>query len=368
MAVAIYKIAGFADQFRVTFLRSTLSNSRIRSIFRNREERVFCMFIALSILYLPIALFAPLFLLFIGPIIYGIPHLFASIRYVPNTIDLSCEKNKKVTFKKYLTFITGIFISVGIFRVISDVVSPNSIINSYFYLPEFFSLLVTFVGTIFIFKKNFSESIRAFSVLVVFLIAAWMMPLWTTGALIILHNFIAFIYWIASASNKRERVMAILALLIFTALNILVMLGTFDFLYKHITPLGQLVFADMNYAVLGKLIAPWSTDYHTWFHLTVIYAFGQALHYFVWMKAIPDYHHDNKVPTSFRQSYKLLYKRLGSSYSNIMLLFIVLFWGLWLFVQVPQARVLYFAIASYHGYMEIAGLGFLKFSKTIDVK
>ena len=119
--------------------------------------------------------------------------------------------------------------------------------------------------------------------------------------------------------------------------------------------------AELDYLDLGAWIAPWAQDWvgSEWilYHCVVAYAFGQSMHYFVWLKAIPDQHHTSEAPTSFRQSLRLLQVDFGRKSVLVGAGLILLSLAAWAFVLFPQARALYFALAAYHGYLELAGLG-----------
>jgi hypothetical protein len=112
------------------------------------------------------------------------------------------------------------------------------------------------------------------------------------------------------------------------------------------------------------MIAPWSENYQIWFHCVVAYAFGQALHYFVWMKAIADEHGPTEISTSFRMSKNLWQKDLGRFAFYVGCVIVISTFAMWALTALPVARSLYFSIAAYHGYMEISALGLLKVRAT----
>jgi hypothetical protein len=186
---------------------------------------------------------------------------------------------------------------------------------------------------------------------------AWFVPLWTTGALLLIHNAVAFVYWVLSAKDLRERKVALFSMGIFLFITCAIFFGCFDFIYKFFSPTAQIDWAGLGYVELGQFIAPWSDNYVVWFHGMVAYAFGQSLHSFVWLKAIPDQHHSTEVPASFRKSYRLLIRDFGKPALGFIVLLVLAMWAIVLFVDHPEARAIYFAIAAYHGYLEIAALG-----------
>ena len=90
------------------------------------------------------------------------------------------------------------------------------------------------------------------------------------------------------------------------------------------------------------------------------YAFGQSLHYFVWLRAIPDQYLYRSVPVTFRQSLGL-FRRDFSKLGGTMILVTVsagVLVGLaaLLLAAGETARLIYLSVASWHGYLEITGL------------
>jgi hypothetical protein len=78
------------------------------------------------------------------------------------------------------------------------------------------------------------------------------------------------------------------------------------------------------------------------------------------MKAIPENFQNQQYPPSFHTSIKQLDSDFGSSSIFILTGFVI--WGAayWLFFEFQMARTIYFAVASYHGFMELSALPFLK--------
>lgn len=360
MSAAIFSLMGNLDKLRSQILRVTLSNSTLKNMFCVRSNRLAALFVLSVALSLCTSLLAPLWVLVLGPLIYGTPHLFSSLRYVHSTA--AGEANIRLPqFKKALYAFSFIFSAVSILRILSDFGFVNTQhLSSSSNLLELGSFVLSLLCCAVIYKHSYARMFVAFALCIPFVWAAWTLPLWTSGVLILLHNFIAFIYWIGATQTRRERAIAVLAAGVFLLVNAAIFSGVFDGVYKLMTPTAELPWAALEYSELGKMIAPWSSDYVTWFHAVVAYAFGQSLHYFVWLKAIPDQHHTQEVPTTFRQSYKLLVDDFGKKHYIFMLAVILISVGAWAFLKMPEARIVYFSFAAYHGYLEIAGLGFFK--------
>lgn len=160
-----------------------------------------------------------------------------------------------------------------------------------------------------------------------------------------------------------ERQVAWTATLLFTLASLAILMGWFESVYSWFAARDSIEAADLDAFELGQRIFPDSNSQSLRFRGVVAYAFGQALHYFVWLKAIPDQQHTHAVPTSFRQSYRLLQNDFGRQLTFGAVVATIAMAGAWIFMRLPEARALYFALAAYHGYLEIAGLSLVSFRK-----
>jgi hypothetical protein len=144
-------------------------------------------------------------------------------------------------------------------------------------------------------------------------------------------------------------------------------MGLFDGVRALWTPQINLPWAGLNALELGQSIVPWSNHEALLFHGAVLYAFGQAMHYFVWLKAIPEQHLALQTPASFARSWQLLQQDFGKTFAGFVVggcvvtvvgFAIVGFAivGLWSLANFNIARDLYFAFAAGHGYFELAAL------------
>jgi hypothetical protein len=346
------------DHLRSFALRQTLRASWLRPVFYTRSLRLLCLFAATCALMLNLSLLFPLWVLFIGPLVYGVPHIFSSMRYFHYATG-SASKEK---MHRILGLIGGILMVVFLYRFFFTlhffgIQAPQlSEWKGSTYL-ELISLAATFVIASAVYRKSALKVARGIAFLSPLFVAFYFSPLWTIGAMVLLHNFVAFVYWMIAAQKKSERLVAAVSFAAVLILTAGIFLGWFDGIYRTIHPSLALGFTSLSVADTGRLIAPWSGDATLWLHACVAFAFGQSLHYFVWLKAIPDQFHYCEVPTSFRQSLALLKQDFGKI---LAVAAIVLSAGsvvLWSFMSFQTARLVYFALAAYHGYLEIAGLG-----------
>ena len=94
---------------------------------------------------------------------------------------------------------------------------------------------------------------------------------------------------------------------------------------------------------------PWGT------RLLVLYCYAQMVHYTVWLQLIPEEDRDRPTPRSFRQSLSAL--RADLSWPVLVVAAAVLVGLLgWGFFDVWASRVAYFRLATFHGYLELCAL------------
>ena len=191
-----------------------------------------------------------------------------------------------------------------------------------------------------------------------FAFGLWASPVLTAGLLALAHNVVGFVYWVALARSPRDRRYALASLGVFLAVSALILAGAFAPLYPLLATGSHLDFAGLSFHAIGSLVLPWAEG-DTLLYATAAFAFGQSTHYYVWLKAIPDQGHDNAIPTSFRQSLRLLRADFGPTATQVLIWAVVASFGVWLFLNFQQARVLYFVLAGFHGLVELAGLPLL---------
>jgi general stress protein CsbA len=354
------------DHFRASLLRTTLRLGIFRFWFLDRPSRLLLLFSLAAGLALGFSLAFPLWVLLLGPLVYGVPHVFSSIRYFHHSVSKNASDSER--FKMFHVLIT-LLGAVFIYRLF--------ITADYFHLSlpsmsewagstyiELIALALTLALASRIYRIPVKQVLRGVLFSTPLIVGFWFSPAWTIGALVLIHNFVAFFYWMI-VSDFGERKVAVIAFAATFLITVLIFAGIFDG-FTH--PAYILDLAQLSVVDTGKLIVPWSSSEKLFLHACVAFAFGQSLHYFVWLKAIPDQHHYQKIPTSFRQSLALLREDFGYTLASALIALSVgsiLFWS---FLSFQKARLIYFCLASYHGYLELAGLMLIAGSFTLRPK
>ncbi len=354
------------DSLRSRILRRSLRSSILREMFSNRTYRLGTSFLVATLFATFFSVAAPLWMLLIGPLVYGVPHIVSSLRYFHYRAGGAQKRNwtgrggaSRVFRASHFPIV--VLLWVFLYRLLF---TWNGFGMGQGQLSEwkgstFIELGATgttFVVAAALYQKRFRQWLKGAFFLGAF---SWVFvhdPSRTLGAMVLLHNFVAFPYWIGAASPGPERRVAWAALALTWVLTAAIMTGGFEALHRWFDPSMDLGFAQMAAKDIGRLILPGSSDPRTALRACTALALGQSLHYFVWLKAVPDQYHYHPVPTSFRQSLRLLEKDFGRAW----IVFFCLLSGVvltgWALVSLGEARRVYFALASFHGYLEIAGL------------
>lgn len=338
------------DTFRSFLLKKTLKVSLFRQIYTTRSYRLMFFFMLSLVFNFTLALKFPLWVLLIGPIVLGIPHLVSSIRYIPQLTVMN---------RFSIPVVGSFFVLVAIARLWMGTYGgvlleggPNTIelIAGLF--------LVGMIG--FFYKQSKVRIMGSLFLLGSLLLASFSYPLETLGFLVLAHNFVAFFFWISRADNKADRVTAVSALLIFSGVTALILSGAFDtFMSERIFE----IFNGFNDANIGAQIFP-HADMTVWSRAVSAYALGQGIHYFVWLKAIPEQELPYQHTTNFSYSFKLLKSDMGNRivyFSGLILIGLVAYA---LLQNLIEARFIYLSLAAFHGYFEIMALPFVKAKTT----
>jgi len=305
----------------------------------------------LSLIFnLTLALNFPLWVLLIGPIVLGVPHLISSIRYIPQLTSMN---------RFSIPVVGSFFVLVAVARLWMGTYG-NALLEGG---PNTLELIAGFslLGLVgFFYRQSKARLAGSLFLLGGLFVASLNYPLETLGFLVLAHNFVAFFFWISRSENKADKMAAMTALFIFSAASFAILAGVFDhFMSSRVFE----IFNGFNDASIGTQIFP-HADMTMWSRAVSAYALGQGIHYFVWLKAIPEQELPYQHTTNFSYSFKLLKSDMGNRlvyFSGLVLVGLVAFALLKNFME---ARFIYLSLAAFHGYFEIMALPFVK-AKTL---
>ncbi len=312
------------DRLRVSALRILLRSPALRAVYRNTGTRLFAGFLLSCAIYLPFALRRPDVLLWLGPLLFGYPHLMASYRF----LDGNDAHERIASLKPFVYFALVTALSFLLNEATRG------------YLPELpfgvWELGAAFVAACFARTRPLFVAGAGGFLLWKF---AWHDALLFTAFALLFHNWVAFFVWVFKARGQ-ERNWALAATLIFGLVHLAVFGGLCDRFFTQPAPGLE----------TGAMLAPWTQDAVTWYRAVVLYTFGLSIHYFVWLRAIPEA--KRKTPLSWRRSFELLKQDFGGWALLAALAIWILGWSIWAWNGELGARF-YFRIATLHGWLEL---------------
>lgn len=331
------------DAVRSAILRVTMKSRIVRSLFVDRAVRLGVSFAASFFVNLILAAVVPVWVVVLGPLFFGIWHLLSGIRYLPKLMGEEIE----TTFARRLRSAgTLLIFAVALIRFFS---LPNTgLFNSW-------ELGAAVVLTVLVWRRR-TPIASSCILLAAVATLSWISPLLTVGLLAIGHNFFAFVFWFRLAQSEKERKLVLMAFL-FTVL------GSALFFTNILSPLVNLsawvsdpTGASLATYALAHQIFPLNTDFDFMLRILSAFAFGQSMHYFVWLKAIPEQALSHQTPVNFRQSWFAWTRELGVPTMAIgVSLGAASIFGVF-FMNLEMLRSFYLAAASAHGYLELSAL------------
>ncbi len=274
------------------------------------------------------AAFIPLWMLALGPIVLGVPHIVADLRYLV----------AKPGFHK---------------RGLGAVAIGSALLGSALTGRLWPGIVAVLLAALFA-RGSFARK-----ALVVALGLAWLAVTvryrgWSEFVFAHAHNLVAvllFWSWRDRGSSPLHRI----PLAFFVAVVAMFALGIFDK-----SPLRASVFGaslPMFVADVGAgLSGPWGL------RLVLIYAFAQSVHYGVWLRLVPEEDRERPAPRSFTSSYRALVRDVGRPLLLLALLSIVALVA-WAFVDLISARNGYLRVAIFHGPLELVAAAFFFIEK-----
>lgn len=342
------------DLLRARVLRGTLAFEPFRIIFVSKARRLAVFLSASMLLNFYLALAAPVWMLALGPLFFGVTHVFASLRFAPkiaagNTGHAPPSKLLCAT----VLLIGGIrCLQLGAFTALPAIPPIPNLPG----LPDAWEWLAVLVAL-----TGFSARLGRASLiptlgLIALAVSAWHFPLLTAATLMIGHCFMPFAFWLKSARSSEEKMTALSLLGFFTLIHLSIFSGATDALTAA-WRLPEPSFA-IDALAIARQVMPVGFDVTVLERALASFAFGQAVHYSLWIKAIPESILTQEIPLTFKQSKRTAVRDLGV-YAGIATGLALLALGGIALIPVGVLREFYVAFASAHGYVELAALPFL---------
>lgn len=349
----ITRVLIFLDLIRSHLLKFFLKSNIFKTIFLNRSRRLFLYFALSSFLNLFLAFNYPIWILVFGPIVYGIPHLLSTIRYIPQSLSL-----KKSIKLESLQWIIGFSFLISFMSLYFNIKDRFAVIDKFSNGFELFIFSI-FLGVLLYLAQK--TTVRLFSMSLIFFLLIYgsvAEPLLTLAILLIGHNFLAFIFWFVRSRTLNDRWTSVFSFILFCLVHFFVLCGYLDsFIHFSIfSDPSSILNTQLGLEFLNQL----NNSVEDYSRLITVFAYGQGVHYFIWLKAIPEQNLKHEHTINWKSSFNLLKSSVPIKMIMVSVLLILGLIGVGLMSNFSEARLLYVLFAAIHGYIEIVSLPFLK--------
>lgn len=318
-----------ADALRGALLRGF--GPWARPLLVRREVRAAWWGAALVSLALVATAVVPMWLLALGPIVWGVPHVLSDVRYL--VVRAGDHRRVAVAAPMVLGLVASA-LGGGLRAAVAGAL-----------------VAVLFSGA-----PAWRRSAVALALGVV-LALAQLGPREAALAFAHGHNLVALAFFAAwPARDGGSRAPRLVPLGVVVVGGALVMGGALDGALTRAASIGSCHFDDLARVLAPMDIVtrlPVASPERFASRLVLLFAFAQAAHYAVWVRLVPELARPSSTPRSFSQSYRALTRELGRVVVVGALLTAVGF-AVWATVDVAEARTRYLQIAFFHGYLEIA--------------
>lgn len=298
------------------------------ALWRDRELRVAVLGSLAVLASLALTCAAPLWLLALGPILLGVPHLFADLRYLVLRPGLHRRLGLwLLALPPLLVVATGGRPAIGFLAIGAAALAARA-------------------G----WRRRLPVLGLAFALCGLALCYPQAVTLWLAQ----LHNYVAlafFLWW----RRRRGALHALPALLI--------LLGSAALLLGGAEPLLQRsggLYAPQSGVDMETMVATLAPDAapRLGLRLVLLFAFAQSVHYGLWLRLIPEEDRPRPAPRPFVASLRALRADLGTPVCLLAVLASagLCLYGLW---DVQAAREGYLRVAVGHGYLEFTAAALL---------
>ena len=306
---------------RMRWLLLKLLGPLAKPLVRRRELRVMAAGCAVVGFSLAATLISPFWLLALGPVVLGVPHLVADVRYL--VLRPGLHRRLDLCLPVGLPLLLAGTSSVGMIGGLAACAGMALLARGAWARK---GIALTFIGAL--------------------MAAAWIVG--DVAALVFAHahNFIAVMLWWCWRPRTGKRQQAVVPLLFLTA-SIMLVLGWLTpwaqgFAWQ---PAGLGPGYHLSYLAPG-IAEPWAL------RLVLLFAFAQSVHYGVWLRLIPEDDRPQETPRTFRASARSLTADVGTPLMAFVIL-LSLGIALWAAFDLTTARENYLRMALFHGYLEL---------------
>lgn len=315
-------LVGPLDAARAAALR--VLGRRGRTFLGDRARRVALYGVVGVLAALLLTCLAPLWVFALGPILLGVPHLVADVRYLIVRPRLHQRR--------------ALAIAVAV-PLVAVVIEPTATVG-----------LTAGLGVIVLARTTTARRVAAALAWTAMMLAAQRWPLATSLGIVHGHNVLAVILFLLVFA--RRRLLAAGPALLFAGLALALLLGAFDAWLMRPAALASVPATGLSAGGVVSSLAPLS-DPVLALRLAFLFVFAQSVHYAVWLRLVPEEARERPGIRSFAASLRALHADLGLP---LLVLSLVAAVGLLLLAarSLEVARLGYLRVAAPHAYLEMA--------------
>ena len=308
------------DLARIRLLHALGPVSRV--LVANREKRVAVGASLAVVAAFALAAIAPLWALALGPLIFGVPHVVADVRYL--VIRTGLARDRWVLAAIGAPLLVAAFgggLRAGTIAVAAALLAV---------------------------RGSQRRAVLGLVLLAPVAFVAWQSPAQADAAFAHLHNLVAVIVWWAFRRPGERAGWRWAAIVAIAFAVLLILTGTLPANLSS-EPAG-FDGESIGWTLALGFGAPWGE------RMLVLYVFGQSIHYAVWLRFVPDEDRARATPRSFSASWAALGEDLGPTVIAAFVVALVFVgWGLF---DVRAARDSYLRGAAFHGHLELVALAY----------
>ncbi|MCA9522514.1 MAG: hypothetical protein KC609_16160 [Myxococcales bacterium] len=310
-----------------------------RSLIADRNARLTTLASLHMVTALALALTLPGWLLLVGPIVLGVPHVVADIRYLLLRPIAPLARAARVGILVPLTLLVAL-------RVVNVLGGPE-----WLWLEVACGVAALLAGTA-LAEGQRRRQIVLLALAAALSVAAVLHPIAASLTMVHLHNFVAlglFVLWSRRAGFAGHTLLITAVFAICVALLLSGVLAPLGATTAVLNPASGI-----DLEGLAAAIAPGLSEGLA-MRVLLVFAFAQAVHYTIWLRLIPGSapFEPQRAPTTFRRNLGRLRSDVGRLGLRVVL-------GLSLVVPLAAlfdpltTREIYFSVVVFHGWLEIA--------------
>jgi len=313
-AAPLDAVLGVLDRVRARALRACAPVSG--TLAGRRELRVAIIGVVGIACCLATTIAAPFVMLALGPIVLGVPHLVADVRY--------CVVRPGWHRRRALVVAVGLPLAIA---------ATTGAIGIAF---------AAVAGAAAAAQGSVRRRLVVLALALVATLAASLAPRVANLVLVHLHNVVGIALWLAWRQRRSQLHLLPLGLFALSSLVLLVLpleLGTWLVDDGARTAELQRLAPGLPPALASRVL--------------LSFCFAQAVHYVIWLRLVPEDDRSRVSPRTFRSSYRVLAGELGTPLLALAGL-AALALAVWASVDLHAARDGYLALAGFHVVLELA--------------